>query len=414
MTDVEAVIGPPWRAVREPSARTLAADPPTSVSCEGWVAVSVSLGTVQRCGSRGEAMARATKLAAMGDGRAHLFKGSMRLSSGAWLFVRPEEVVETRKAMNPLRRREFSRIIENLRQRLVDAAAGQEDKVLEEAGRNLNVDFSRMSRAEINALVDGVGQQIQAIGTSPTFTATVTSMLESEAVTVGRRSRLVVDGAEPRFNVQDTRAVRRVGSDAASFVTDNYGKRKERWSTLSRRIIERDLGKGLGEDEIAGNLQRALRGRLQGRSQNYYRVVANAAVGRARSFGQLTSMRDAGIQAYEWSAAMDERTCPICAFLNGKVFPVNDALTRFQRAEQAPTPEAAVNEHPWYRVVGDDIFVAPRGQGPTEHVATVQERPNLPSSGGKFLTQRDVLAAGGTTNPPAHGLCRCTLIPTFL
>ena len=40
---------------------------------------------------------------------------------------------------------------------------------------------------------------------------------------------------------------------------------------------------------------------------------------------EMKALKDSGIAKYEYVATLDERTCPVCGRLDGKVFAVSDA-----------------------------------------------------------------------------------------
>jgi SPP1 gp7 family putative phage head morphogenesis protein len=148
----------------------------------------------------------------------------------------------------------------------------------------------------------------------------------------------------------------------------------------------------------------ALGRRVSGRTEAYFRMVGNVAMTKARSYGQVSGFRDGGITTYEWSATMDEATCPICAFLDGQKFPVQEAVDRFARSDAAPDPDAAVADMQFYRVKGDLISV--RGSN-TPVARFTQERGELPTN---FQTVTPVQGTEGMQVPPAHEGCRCTLL----
>ena len=89
-------------------------------------------------------------------------------------------------------------------------------------------------------------------------------------------------------------------------------------SPITNTIIEgRDLGES--HTSIAERVQ-AVWGGESYRSRTFARTMANHTYNSA----QLSKMKDVEIERAEIFAVMDERTSPICIFMNGTIFEVND------------------------------------------------------------------------------------------
>lgn len=54
-------------------------------------------------------------------------------------------------------------------------------------------------------------------------------------------------------------------------------------------------------------------------------IVARTEVIAASAQGAIEGYKDAGVQKVEWYTALDERTCPLCEPLHGKIYPINEA-----------------------------------------------------------------------------------------
>ena len=114
-------------------------------------------------------------------------------------------------------------------------------------------------------------------------------------------------------------------------------------------------------------------------SYKYWDVVASSALVRSRSFGAVAGMEEAGILDYEILAMGDERTCPICEEMNGKVFSVAVARDLINKVLDIDDPEAFKQALPWQK------------EAPEEW--SIKELENA-----------------GMSLPPFHGRCRCTII----
>jgi SPP1 gp7 family putative phage head morphogenesis protein len=410
-----AIYGPPWREVEDARA-VLYADGPLQHCCDQDVAVYSKRAGFFRVTGKSTARQLAEIIARHTGEPTAIYSGAIRTVSGRWLFPIQSDVVLS-KAKDPTTRAGFAAIADELQRELRDYAREHEDAAVLEAMDSIEKDLGRLSEegvvAALLVLVSGIIANIPA---SSRFKSHMLRILEQSSLATRIGASL---------SARERDIARRIGQDALAFVTDEYRRRSEAASEAARRIISQGLAQGLGRREIGGDLARALTDSVQGRTENYWRIVAAATTSRNRSFGQLAGYRAAGIVGYEWIALMDDRCCEVCRYLNGQIFPVDDALARFDRATRNQNPEEAINEFAWYRQVGGvtgedglrrggDIYVSPRGQGPTELLATV-ERSGMGTNDdrGEHTTHRSVLSAGGTITPPAHGACRCTTVPVF-
>jgi len=115
-------------------------------------------------------------------------------------------------------------------------------------------------------------------------------------------------------------------------------------------------------------------------------VSANSLhVSRMASYGFLLEATDKGITHYRRSAQLDDRTCPICALLDGKKFSVASTLARTHTALSAETP--------------DDLkYLAPF--------------PDTSKAGVERMTKltNDEISSEGLETVPSHFRCRCVLV----
>ena len=192
-------------------------------------------------------------------------------------------------------------------------------------------------------------------------------------------------------------------------------------SATAREIVSRGVSEGLGSDAVARQLQRAFRGQLAGRTTSYYGVVANAFSNRARSFSQLVTMRDAGIDTYTIEAVLDERTTNICRGLHGKTLQVSRTLTTFDEVEKLEDPAAIKRAQPWFveKLIGSGPDAGKRGlflpgKGGSRLAAVVDRsgvgRGDVVGSIRWGMSNKS-LQNQGVGSPPYHGNCRTTLLP---
>lgn len=120
-----------------------------------------------------------------------------------------------------------------------------------------------------------------------------------------------------------------------------------------------------------------------GTADQYWSGLANNAAAMAQIFGRLSAYHDAELHTYVISAVMDERTCDLCRFMNGKEFSVRDGEALRDRILESDTPEEYKNVAGWiYLKQAKEIFSAKGIAG---------------------------LAATSLALPTYHFLCRCTI-----
>ena len=233
-----------------------------------------------------------------------------------------------------------------------------------------------------------------------------------------RRAQGLAIGAD--FNAMDRRVTEHLVSSNLSFVTNEYGRRLDGLGEKARRIVAGGVEAGLGRDEITGNLKRVAERSLIGRSTSYWDVVAASFISNGRSFAQLSSYAEAGIERYLIEAVLDEQTTETCRFLHGKTFSVGDGIRRFEQLESMGNPDELKAAQPWVRQATDPstgrtaLFVNRGGaRGPLAEVTRsgVGSKDDLGEfTGGASSSE---LMDMGVGFPPYHGLCRTTTVPVI-
>lgn len=181
--------------------------------------------------------------------------------------------------------------------------------------------------------------------------------------------------ASPTLSLPDHRAINVLTRHNCFWLGQRYG------NAIGPKISEltqKALDDGLGRDELAESLRYTL-GEAAPGGYTYWDVVASAAIVRARSFGALSGMEEAGITEYEILAMGDERMCPICGAMNGRTFSVAKTREVVNRVLDISDPEKFKAAMPWQTKT-------PKGK-----------------------SNADLLASGQSL-PPFHGRCRCTLV----
>jgi SPP1 gp7 family putative phage head morphogenesis protein len=218
--------------------------------------------------------------------------------------------------------------------------------------------------------------------------------------------------------LQDQRIVDHLASSQGFFVTNQYIERAEFFSARARNIVAEGLSQGLGQDEIARMLRAEIGNALgPARSGRYWNLIANVFVNRARTYGQLASYSEAGIERYRFEAILDERTTEQCRMLHGREWEVRRGLQQHIDVAGSPDPQAVKDIMPWFRTGrdenGDRVIFSQNQAGERTIMARILE----PGIGvrdriGRYETTR-ALNEISAVQPPLHGLCRSTIVASL-
>lgn len=211
---------------------------------------------------------------------------------------------------------------------------------------------------------------------------------------------------DPRFTFSfsfvDRRAIDAILRGHFYWYGDHYDKNIS--EAIKRVIADKSLTAGLGRVEAGMALQRALKRELaltgggrelavpsgwRGSLDQYFEMLAASVTTAARAASTVRAVREAEATRIIISNPMDERTCPRCAVMNGKVFTIGQAGGQLDALLAARSADDMKKAQPWYSTkqfleIGDK-----KG-----HVSD--------SDSARF-------AAAGIVLPPYHGMCRCTV-----
>lgn len=333
--------------------------------------------------------------------------------------------VDVSKALNPLHPADYLTIVGRLSRALSRATADTETEILRKAVDNLDVDWPNLTAAARSRVIRATQE---AVGSIP---ARVIPAVEArlrvsgpaavrgartgtrEVLSATLRSRIGVSLTE-----RDRRIVDHLVGSQAHYVRDEYGRRVDAFSRRARDIVAGGLDQGLGRDEISTALGEAFTATagIQ-RSASYWSVIAGTFMNRSRTWGQLTSYEEAGIERYVFEAVLDERTTDQCAALHGRTFEVSAGIQRYETVAASSDPEAVIDVQPWLRVGKDDqgrrvLYTQDRAGSRTLVGVVTQSRVGsrdaLPKLAGMKSTAQ--LQEMGLLAPPLHGACRSTIV----
>ena len=223
-------------------------------------------------------------------------------------------------------------------------------------------------------------------------------------------------GIQATMTARDTKTAATLVAHSGLFVRNNYGEVAEKLSEKARKIVAAGVERGLGRDDIAEDLVKAMAAAK--RPDSYWNLIATTFANRARNFTQVHAFDEAGIKSYFALAVIDEVTTDFCRYVDGMEFPVPGAVERVQRVLEGE-PEDIIELMPWARngkdSEGRDVIFYEQG-GSRHRICVVEE---------SAVGQRDkigtythglapeALAAAGFTLPPWHGNCRTTIVASF-
>ena len=326
--------------------------------------------------------------------------------------------VRLRKAFDLGSPRGFDRAVARLATLLGSKAATSDDAAVRAAVAVLDVDWASTAPGQRSTLIsqalEAAGRRTAAI---PRALSAPFGDAANEVVAAtrdaARRGQGLAIAAD--FNALDRRIVQHLSTSQANYIRDEYGRRNEAFGERARQIVSDGLEAGLGREDLARDLEAAARDVITGRGSFYWETVAGSFVSRGRSFAQLSSYAEAGIDRYLIEAVLDERTTEICRFLDGKTFTVATGLQTFEQVEAEPDRISEVA--PWVREAidpdtGRKVLFVERGDSRVPLAEVTRSAVGTRDDRGDFsraLSERD-LESLGISFPPYHGLCRSSTV----
>lgn len=327
----------------------------------------------------------------------------------------------TAKAVSILTRPGYDSAVRQLLRLISATASGPDQRAMKQAAAKLDADWGNMSPERRNAVIEAAAGSILKV--PPIVVPGVQRVVAEQAAKVIEAAR--GDNAQahqlkiaPSLTEADQRIADFAGRSQANYITDAYGQRAVAFEQRARDIVAHGLEAGWGTDDIGEALGRQLIEPGLRKADSYWHMVASVHTTRARSWGTLSSFQDAGIDGYTWSAVGDEATCDVCDFIDGKDFSTGDAVQRYLDVEDADDPTDVEDMQPWvqtgtdedggrylFATVGDERHILARVTRSTEG-----EKDTRGTYSHAVSSQR--LQSLGIDSPPAHGECRCLLIPS--
>jgi hypothetical protein len=324
-----------------------------------------------------------------------------------------------RKALDPLKPRDFEVIMDRLARKVRGTAGVDEARAMAAALDVLDVRWASMSDAAVDAVVKAANAALRrGVEKIP---ARIEAVLEVEGPGLAASTRASAKrtfGLDITGDLQmrDKVAERFARTFTGNYVRDEMGRRVDAVSEKARGVVARGMAKGLGSDQIGRTLRSEL-GTTVARGDGYWRVVAGSYASHARTFSELGAFEDAGIESWRFEAVLDEATTQVCRYYHGRTFSTESATAQVDRMMELEDPEDIRRVSPWVREgrndEGEEFLYVKRGDKRVR-IATV-ERSSVGSKDdvGEFSRGKssDALVKLGAVFPPLHGLCRSMIVP---
>lgn len=278
--------------------------------------------------------------------------------------------------------------------------------------------FEDMTRA----ITDNYARATAGIGELPMFEA---SLDKSGRLTITAARRDVINnvGAAGRGisvapNLTDKEQIAFMKNSKGIYVRDAYGKRSARLGKQASNIIKPMLEGGAGHEEIAATLSKKMAKSIPGQTTAYWNTVADNHVTRARSWGNMSGMDEAGFEAFLIEAVLDADTTDQCRYMHGKIIIIADAMALSRQAESTVGKLDTVNPFIQTQHVGDltRLTIPTQKGGKTvQRTLATSTKTGAGTRGtgswnGKIPDSK--LVASGVGAPGYHDRCRTTIVPT--
>lgn len=330
--------------------------------------------------------------------------------------------VDLRKALNPLDDGDFLAIVQQLKNRLTRITGPVEKQAVRAAINALPLGVNQLTSAEVARIVEVTNLALRNIPAKvmPQITNTLHAGLKNTVEQTKKSAAKTYSWSiATSLDAKDQRTIDAL-TRVSSWVLDEYGNRAAMVSTGFAKTIEEGMALGLRNEDIATQLQAKADAAYNNRSATYWNLVATNTSNRARGYGHLRSMEDAGITSYEFSSVLDERTSEQCRALHGTVYPVSTGLKAFDdldiESQRDPSAVDKVMPFVQMRSAADgsrELYTSRPGLGLTVIGRQTESAMGRKDARGKFedMLSPSQLAAAGVMVPPLHHACRSTIIP---
>lgn len=180
-----------------------------------------------------------------------------------------------------------------------------------------------------------------------------TEQLESGKEKVQKARRKKVAAVKPTFDLYDEQALIQLHDDQMLWIGIHYERNVR---DTVRNAVKPGVTEGVSRSEAGKRVREAVAANLKkvtvpkgfnGSDAKYFEGLAANTATNARVRGQVRSFVDIGVTRYEIVNPMDDRTTQICAFMNGTVFTITEAVSQIESVSGATDPSQVKEAHPW-------------------------------------------------------------------
>jgi hypothetical protein len=219
--------------------------------------------------------------------------------------------VEKAKPRKPLTKNGFLAFVAALAVELQQIAQSAEEQARVQAMKEIPANWDNLTDAQREQVYRRFGAALGAVAQSinPKIATAIRDsagemVASTREVMIGRYGLPIVG----RLSQIDQRIIDHAAKTQSNYVTDEYKTRQANASDKARTVVEKGLKDGLDYNDIGKRMEDILAKQL-GRSSGYFTSVASIHSARSRTWGQLSSLDDAGVERYELEATLDEATC---------------------------------------------------------------------------------------------------------
>ena len=244
-----------------------------------------------------------------------------------------------------------------------------------------------LSKEAIELIEDGL---IDALGSSFGSSDDIRKQINdfiTEAYSKAKKE--YIEKAE--LSLPDRRAINVLTRHNCFWIGEHYGKHV---GPKISELTQKALNEGLGRTALAESLRQEL-GSVAPEGYSYWDVVSSSALVRARSFGVIAGMEEAGITEYEILAVDDWRMCDICGTLSGTHFSVAETREYINHALDITNPEDFKAAMPW-QTKAPEVTPETKDKKHIDRIVAASEIRRLTENSQNL--------------PPFHGRCRCIVV----
>lgn len=322
--------------------------------------------------------------------------------------------------LNPLKDKDFLKIVERLAKKLDKIAGPSEAKAVTAALNSLDIDWTKASAAQVNKAIKAAQSSLSLVpvavmgGVAGQLTTSSGPLVAGTRLAALKRHKLKIGTA---MNKLDVRVAEYISNSTTMFVRDAYGRRVDDLSVVVQDVVARGVNAGLDSNAIGTAIASQVTSGQAARGLEYWRTVSSVFSARGRSYAQISAFSEAEITKYQWDGVIDGRSCSICRYMDGKVWSTTEGVEQIEKVMALDDPEKIVDASPFLRQGKDEdgkpYIYMQNSKGERRNVAEIiksaEGQKDKIGSYREVMSHKDLTSAG-VSACPAHPRCRCDLV----